>query len=158
MKHQQHSTEGCNMTTRADKLQDNLCIETVYHKTTYEMVREFTKAMGQPLDTDIHVEQDMYNLGEPSEIMSLRYRLIEEEVDEFMTSDNYENMLKELMDIKYVIDGFCATFGWDADEAFYRVHESNMSKLGDDGKPVYRADGKVTKGPNYKPCDLSDLV
>jgi predicted house-cleaning noncanonical NTP pyrophosphatase (MazG superfamily) len=158
MKHQQHSTEGCNMTTRAAKLQHNLYPSPVYLKTTYKMVREFTKAMGQPLDVDITIEQQVYNLGEPSEIMSLRYRLIEEEVEEFMTSDNYENMLKELMDIKYVIDGFCATFGWDADEAFRRVHGSNMSKLGDDGKPVYRADGKVTKGPNYKPCDLSDLV
>jgi hypothetical protein len=146
------------MTTRAAKLQEDLFPLPVYLKTTYEMVREFTKAMGQPLDTDIHIEQEIYNLGLTGEIMSLRYRLIEEEVEEFMTSDNYENMLKELMDIKYVIDGFCATFGWDADEAFYRVHESNMSKLGDDGKPVYRADGKVTKGPNYKPCDLSDLV
>jgi predicted HAD superfamily Cof-like phosphohydrolase len=146
------------MTTRAAKLQEDLFPLPVYLKTTYEMVREFTKAMGQPLDADISIEQEIYNLGNTSEIMSLRYRLIEEEVEEFMSSDNHENMLKELMDIKYVIDGFCATFGWDADEAFYRVHESNMSKLGDDGKPVYRADGKVTKGPNYKPCDLSDLV
>jgi predicted HAD superfamily Cof-like phosphohydrolase len=146
------------MTTRAAKLQEDLFPLPVCPKTTYEMVREFTKAMGQPLDTDIHIEQEIYNLGLTSEVMSLRYRLIEEEVEEFMTSDSHENMLKELMDIKYVIDGFCATFGWDADEAFYRVHESNMSKLGDDGKPVYRADGKVTKGPNYKPCDLSDLV
>jgi hypothetical protein len=158
MKHQQHSTEGCNMITRADKLQGDLFLLPVGSKSTYEMVREFTKAMGQPLDTDISIEQEIYNLGNTSEIMSLRYRLIEEEVEEFMASDNYENMLKELMDIKYVIDGFCATFGWDADEAFRRVHESNMSKLGDDGKPVYREDGKVTKGPNYKPCDLSDLV
>ena len=44
------------------------------------------------------------------------------------------------------------------DTAFNRVHTSNMSKLGEDGKPVYREDGKVMKGPNYKPADLSDLV
>ena len=43
-------------------------------------------------------------------------------------------------------------------EAFKRVHASNMSKLGDDGKPIRRADGKILKGPNYKPADLSDLV
>ena len=47
---------------------------------------------------------------------------------------------------------------WDLDEALRRVHESNLSKLDDEGKPVLRADGKVMKGPNYHPPDLSDLV
>ncbi len=47
---------------------------------------------------------------------------------------------------------------WDLDEALNRVHESNMSKLDEDGKPIYREDGKVLKGPNYKPPDLSDLI
>jgi predicted HAD superfamily Cof-like phosphohydrolase len=47
---------------------------------------------------------------------------------------------------------------WDLEQALRRVHKSNMSKLGDDGKPVKRKDGKVLKGPNYKPPDLSDLV
>ena len=49
-------------------------------------------------------------------------------------------------------------FGWDGDTAYNRVHESNMSKLGDSGKPIYRKDGKVLKGPNYKKPDLKDLV
>ena len=48
--------------------------------------------------------------------------------------------------------------GWLLDEALNRVHLSNMSKLGVDGKPIYREDGKVLKGPNYKPPDLSDLT
>ena len=47
---------------------------------------------------------------------------------------------------------------WDLEQALRRVHKSNMSKLGEDGKPVYREDGKVLKGPNYQPPDLSDLV
>ena len=47
---------------------------------------------------------------------------------------------------------------WDLEQALRRVHRSNMSKLGDDGKPIYREDGKVLKGPNYQPPDLSDLV
>ena len=152
------------MTTRADKLQNSLMSKpkSSYEpkgdvRSTYEMVREFTKAMGQPIDEDIAVEQQLSDNGYDN-FLDLRYKLIQEEFCEFMDSDDYENMLKELMDIKYVIDGFCATFGWDSDEAFRRVHESNMSKLGDDGLPVYRVDGKVTKGPNYKPCDLSDLV
>ena len=52
----------------------------------------------------------------------------------------------------------CRVQEWDLDEAMIRVHESNMSKLGEDGKPIYRVDGKVLKGPNYKPPHLSDLV
>jgi predicted HAD superfamily Cof-like phosphohydrolase len=47
---------------------------------------------------------------------------------------------------------------WDLDEAMNRVHKSNMSKLGEDGKPIYRADGKVLKGPNYKEPTLTDLI
>ena len=47
---------------------------------------------------------------------------------------------------------------WDIEQALRRVHKSNMSKLGEDGKPIYREDGKVLKGPNYQPPDLSDLV
>lgn len=67
-------------------------------------------------------------------------------------------LLKELCDLQYVLSGFAVTFGLPLDEAFKRVHESNMSKLGLDGKPIYREDGKVLKGPNYKKPDLSDLV
>ena len=48
--------------------------------------------------------------------------------------------------------------GWNLDEAMYRVHQSNMSKLDEKGNPIYRDDGKVLKGPNYQPPDLSDLV
>tara|TARA_R100000742_G_C4224744_1_gene47632 strand:- start:43 stop:192 length:150 start_codon:yes stop_codon:yes gene_type:complete len=48
--------------------------------------------------------------------------------------------------------------GWDLDRALHRVHESNMSKLDDEGKPIYREDGKVLKGPNYKPPNLEDLI
>ena len=47
---------------------------------------------------------------------------------------------------------------WDLEQALRRVHRSNMSKLGEDGKPIYREDGKVLKGPNYQPPDLTDLV
>ena len=51
-----------------------------------------------------------------------------------------------------------ASQDWDLDEAMRRVHKSNMSKLGEDGKPIYRADGKVLKGPNYQPPYLNDLI
>lgn len=68
------------------------------------------------------------------------------------------HLLKELADLAYVIYGTAEAFGWDLDEAVKRVHESNMSKLGADGKPIYREDGKVLKGPNYREPYLGDLV
>ena len=66
--------------------------------------------------------------------------------------------LKELADLVYVCYQYAENMNWFLDEALNRVHESNMSKLGEDGKPIYREDGKVLKGPNYKPPDLSDLL
>jgi predicted HAD superfamily Cof-like phosphohydrolase len=133
----------------------------------YQKVREFHKCMDQPMD-EMPVKERL-------DLFTFRFMLIQEEFKEFVESakfmhttidkinnkESYETakqeVLKELMDIKYVIDGWCATYGWDADEAFKRVHESNMSKLVD-GKPFKNEDGKVQKGPNYKLPDLSDLV
>ena len=66
--------------------------------------------------------------------------------------------LKELADLVYVCFQYAENMGWDLDEAMNRVHLSNMSKLGEDGKPIYREDGKVLKGPNYKPPTLTDLL
>ena len=77
------------------------------------------------------------------------------------TKEQWAALLKELADLQYVLSGTLVSlspFFGDFDTAFNRVHASNMSKLGNDGHPVYRADGKVTKGPNYKPPDLKDLV
>jgi len=93
---------------------------------------------------------------------SLRYRLVAEEFGEFSDESDAGNrpaaMLSELADLIYVIYGYAATFGWDLDEALRRIHAANMSKLGPDGKPLLRPDGKVLKGPNYKKANLSDLV
>ena len=69
-----------------------------------------------------------------------------------------ENMLKELADLVYVCHQMAAAFGWDLQVAHNRVHDSNMSKLGEDGKPIRREDGKVLKGPNYFQPSLIDLV
>lgn len=69
-----------------------------------------------------------------------------------------EHALKELSDLLYVIFQLAAAFDWDLSVAHNRVHDSNMSKLGEDGKPIRREDGKVLKGPNYKPAQLIDLV
>ena len=71
---------------------------------------------------------------------------------------NKEDCLKELADLVYVCYQYAANLGWNLDEAMDRVHRSNMSKLDEYGNPVLREDGKVLKGPNYQPPDLSDLV
>ena len=68
-----------------------------------------------------------------------------------------EALIKELSDLVFVCYQFASTYSIDLDEAMFRVFESNMSKLDDDGKPIYREDGKVLKGPNYAAPDLSHL-
>ena len=117
--------------------------------TPLEMVREFTYAMGQPLD-EKH--------GFSRRLEDMRWGLIKEEFGEVRDAIGYSEILKELADLVYVTYGYAATYGWDLDEAVRRVHRSNMSKLGVNGKPLKRPDGKVLKGPNYKKPDLSDLV
>ena len=87
--------------------------------------------------------------------------LIAEEYREFLEAydhEPYENELKELADLVYVAFQYAENMEWDLEEALNRVHKSNMSKLGLDGKPIRRDDGKVLKGPNYQPPTLTDLV
>tara|TARA_R110001592_G_scaffold208698_1_gene459746 strand:- start:716 stop:1090 length:375 start_codon:yes stop_codon:yes gene_type:complete len=87
--------------------------------------------------------------------------LIDEEWSEFHEAFYFEEkpaQLKELADLVYVCFQFAASQDWDLDEAMRRVHRSNMSKLGEDGKPIYREDGKILKGPNYQPPNLKDLT
>ena len=79
----------------------------------------------------------------------------------FADPENQEKrneLLKELSDIVFVCYQFAAAFNLDLDEAMQRVYESNMSKLDEQGKPIYRVDGKVLKGPNYKPRHLEDCI
>ena len=98
---------------------------------------------------------------------TLQRRLIVEEFKEFLDAENQLIMglvvnsaecLKELADLVYVCYQYAANLGWDLDEALDRVHKSNLSKLDDNGNPIYREDGKVLKGPNYQPPNLNDLV
>ena len=98
---------------------------------------------------------------------SRQKNLIVEEFKEFLEADGFLfrhghevqlECLKELADLVYVCYQYAENMNWFLDEALNRVHESNMSKLGEDGKPIYREDGKVLKGPGYKPPDLSDLI
>ena len=87
--------------------------------------------------------------------------LIDEEWSEFHEAYHHEPMdhvLKELADLVYVCYQYAANEGWNLDEAMDRVHKSNMSKLDENGQPIFREDGKVLKGPHYKPPHLSDLL
>lgn len=97
----------------------------------------------------------------------MQKHLIVEEFKEFLEADqlmlkdfvrNKEDCLKELADLVYVCYQYAANMGWDLDEAMDRVHKSNMSKLDDNGQPIFREDGKVLKSDNYQPPTLTDLV
>ena len=91
----------------------------------------------------------------------MQRNLIAEEYNEFNKAyhgEGYAAELKELGDLVYVCFQHAANMGWDLEEALDRIHKSNMSKLGLDGKPIRRRDGKVLKGPNYKPPNLDDLI
>ena len=101
-------------------------------------------------------------------LWNMQIDLIEEEAAEFLeaadevfadpeNNKRREELLKELCDLVFVCYQFAATYDLDLDEALRRVFESNMSKLDESGKPIYREDGKVLKGPNYQPPDLSQL-
>ena len=101
------------------------------------------------------------------ESRSRQKELIVEEFKEFLEADGMMFMtgskhkadcLKELADLVYVCYQYAENQSWDLDEALHRVHESNMSKLDEDGQPIFRKDGKVLKGPNYAPPNLEDLV
>ena len=110
-----------------------------------------------------------YNLQNSRNLAKRSYQknLIVEEFKEFLEAEGMlfrdnpvfpAEALKELADLVYVAYQYSTNMGWDLDEALNRVHLSNMSKLDDDGKPIYRDDGKVLKGPNYKPPTLTDLI
>lgn len=117
--------------------------------TPLEMVEQFANIYGQSMG-------HYWEKGSDKDM--LRFNLVKEEFEEVADAITPDNLLKELADLVYVTYGFAATFGWNLDEAVRRVHASNMSKLGEDGKPIYRSDGKVLKGPHYQAPDLTDLV
>lgn len=133
-------------------------------KTVTEQVTEFHKAFSLPINTVNAREFDEYKLAQivPGEFtasrLKLRLDLIREEYSEVLGANTGAEVLKEVCDLVYVLVGLCVETGWDFDEAFRRVHASNMSKLNGDGDPAFRDDGKVLKGPKYRPASMDDLV
>ena len=94
-------------------------------------------------------------------IVNLRYDLILEELEEFkiaLKDRNIKEVADALTDILYVTYGAGHAFGINLDKCFDEVQNSNMSKLGKDGKPIYNEFGKVMKGPNYFKPDLEKII
>ena len=94
-------------------------------------------------------------------IIKLRYELIHEELGEFkraMEVKDLKEVADALTDILYVTYGAGHSYGIDLDKCFSEVQRSNMSKLGEDGKPIYNEKGKVMKGPNYFEPNLKKLI
>ena len=121
--------------------------------SNFERVRKFMETFGQEVKKKAEFPNE--------KITSLRYDLIEEELKELKDAINNKD-IKEvadaLTDILYVTYGAGHSFGINLDKCFEEVQNSNMSKLGLDGKPIYNEKGKVMKGPNYFKPDLSKFV
>ena len=121
--------------------------------TNFEKVGLFMRTFGQEVKKKSELSSDKIN--------SLRLSLIQEELDE-LTKAIKENDILEvadaLTDILYVTYGAGHAFGINLDKCFDEVQESNMSKLGQDGKPIYNEHGKVMKGPDYFKPDLSKFL
>ena len=123
------------------------------------MVSNFTRVM----DFMNNFKQEVkYNPEFPDEkVQKLRISLIEEELEELKEAIENKDIVEvadALTDILYVTYGAGIAFGIDLDKCFEEVQKSNMSKLGEDGKPIYNEAGKVMKGPNYFKPDLSKFV
>ena len=121
--------------------------------TNFEKVGLFMSTFGQEVKKKSELSSEKIN--------SLRLSLIQEELDE-LTKAMKENDILEvadaLTDILYVTYGAGHAFGIDLDKCFDEVQRSNMSKLGEDGKPIYNENGKVMKGPNYFAPNLKKIV
>ena len=124
-----------------------------YFTTNFDLVEEFMTAF----DQDVQKKASMPD----RKTAMLRLKLILEEYEELETAVEEQHLVgiaDALTDILYVTYGAGHAFGIDLDECFEEVHESNMSKLGPDGKPIYREDGKVMKGPDYREPDLRKIL
>ncbi len=123
-------------------------------KDAFDAVTEFHRAYGQEIP-------DAPRLLDPV-TQDLRYALIKEEFDEYVAACEQGDMVgiaDALADLAYVVLGAAVAHGIRRfPEIFAEIHRSNMSKLGPDGKPILRADGKVLKGPNYSPPQIATFL
>ena len=121
--------------------------------TNFERVRKFMQTFGQEIKEKAEFPNE--------KITSLRHDLIKEELEEFkdaIDNKDIKEVADALTDILYVTYGAGHAFGINLDKCFEEVQNSNMSKLGSDGKPIYNDKGKVMKGPNYFTPDLNKFI
>ena len=121
--------------------------------TNFEKVGHFMKTFGQEVKTNSELSSEKIN--------NLRINLINEELEELKKAIEDKNIIEvadALTDILYVAYGAGHAFGINLDKCFDEVQKSNMSKLGDDGKPIYNENGKVMKGPKYFKPDLKKII
>jgi predicted HAD superfamily Cof-like phosphohydrolase len=121
--------------------------------SNFELVGDFMEAFGQKVELD--------PTWPDFSTRELRLELIQEELDELAQAVDDRDMIQiadALTDLLYVVYGAGHSFGIDLDECFAEVHRSNMSKLGPNGKPIHREDGKVMKGPGYFEPDLEGIL
>ncbi len=121
--------------------------------TNFESVKKFMETFGQEIKEKASFPND--------KIISLRYELIKEELEEFkdaIDKKDIKEVADALTDILYVTYGAGHAFGINLDKCFEEVQNSNMSKLGLNGKPIYNDKGKVMKGPSYFKPDLSKFI
>ena len=121
--------------------------------SNFNKVKTFMETFGQEVKTKPSFSTDKVN--------TLRYDLIKEELEELriaIESKDFLEVADALTDILYVTYGAGHAFGIDLDKCFEEVQNSNMSKIGEDGKPIYNNSGKVMKGPKYFKPDLTKFV
>jgi len=121
--------------------------------SNFEDVKTFMKTFGQMVRTKPQFPEE--------KTMQLRYDLIKEELNELeqaMKTKDLKEVADALTDILYVTYGAGYAYGINLDKCFKEVQRANMSKLGNDGKPIYNENGKVMKGPNYTPPNLKQFV
>ena len=121
--------------------------------SNFESVKKFMKTFGQEVKEKAEFPSD--------KVTSLRYDLIKEELEELgdaIHKKDIKEVADALTDILYVTYGAGHAFGINLDKCFAEVQSSNMSKLGEDGKPIFNDKGKVMKGPNYFKPNLNKFV
>ena len=121
--------------------------------SNFQSVKKFMQTFGQEIKNKAEFPNE--------KIVQLRSELIEEELEELnqaIKDKDIKEVADALTDILYVTYGAGHAFGIDLDKCFNEVQESNMSKLGSDGKPIYNESGKVMKGPNYFKPDLGKFL
>ncbi len=121
--------------------------------SNFNKVKDFMSIYGQEIKNNAEFPD--------KKIIELRLKLIQEELNEFKEAIKNKDIIEvadALTDILYVTYGAGHSFGINLDKCFDEVQRSNMSKLGEDGKPIYNEFGKVMKGPNYSKPDLKQFL